>query len=146
MDIKETLKSIREDNTFSIGLLDILLLIAPGIAVIFVYQNSLFISLDWLKLILLSITITAPLVLLNTVLVPEFNDDGALKSNDLFGALTLSIWCTGILIFGTLVILYLFRQPFRNGAIFISVVEVALLIIASLRDRWKNRKLKRDHS
>lgn len=41
----------------------------PGILFIFVYKKDLFLKLDYIKLLLLSISLTLPLVLLNSILI-----------------------------------------------------------------------------
>jgi hypothetical protein len=55
-----------KSETFIFGILDILFLILPGVMVVFLYKPELFQSLDWIKLTLLSASITLPFTLVNT--------------------------------------------------------------------------------
>lgn len=146
MNIKNTLRMIREDRTFILILLDILFFIAPGIAAIFFYRSNLFTSLDvrsldWARLILLSITVTSPLVFWNTILVGTFLRDGTAESKDeLFVDFSMGILLTGLLIYAAIMVSYFWNRSFHEAAMFIAGVEIAVLFAAAIKDYRDSKK------
>ena len=123
------------DRAFIVGVLDILFLIAPGVAVVYYFNPILFASLDWVKLTLLSLAVTAPLSFVNTIFTVVL--EGVIKGNeiDLFGVLSFAINCTGVVIYITLGMSYFFAKSFHDSAMFLSIIEFALLIYSAFRAR-----------
>jgi hypothetical protein len=72
MKIQELFKMF-EDKKFWIMAFDILFIISPGFLLLFVFQEGLFRELDTLKLVILSISITGPLYVINILLGAFFS-------------------------------------------------------------------------
>lgn len=58
-----------KDQTLILSLFALLLLIAPGLTAIHVYSPSLIQNLDWVKLILVALCFTAPVVVFNSFII-----------------------------------------------------------------------------
>jgi hypothetical protein len=98
--MKDFVKWIKTDS-FVFTFLDVLCLVLPGSATIFVFAPDLFVSLDWVKLVLLSASIPLLFVIINLITVT----DEIVKENEkdgLFRALTVAILMTSFVFFGAL--------------------------------------------
>lgn len=73
----------------------IIFLLTPGILIIYVFLREVFLSLDTLKLLLLSMAITAPLSIINFFWKP----DALMKELGDFKSLVLSIFQTGLILY-----------------------------------------------
>ena len=124
--------AVVKDESFIISLITILFFIVPGTAVIFVFYVPLFQSLDWVRLILLSVAITSPLVATNTFVFLFFlrNTDNKDGSN-MFTAFFLSSFLSGWMLYAIVVVHYLFGRGLSEGAIVMGACNVLLLLIIS---------------
>lgn len=84
-------------------LLSILSVVLPGYAVIFVLDFNLFLQLDWVKLVLLSATITFPLIFVNTLAIPSIKEEDSGDQTILAHSFGLASVMTGCVYFATLV-------------------------------------------
>ncbi|MEY4602617.1 MAG: hypothetical protein RL292_558 [Candidatus Parcubacteria bacterium] len=115
-----------KSRTFMIGFFDLLFLILPGIMVIFLHRIDLFQSLDWIKLVLLSASIVAPLAFMNTLafqVVEKTNSD-----DGLFMDFSLGIILSGILVYIAVGLFYLLGKPLKSSILLISIIEGILFI------------------
>jgi hypothetical protein len=127
-------------KTTILVLLDIFFLILPGTACIYLLKPDLFISIDWIKLILLSASITAPFVLLNLLIVSvgeedQNNDDK--RTGSLFEVFTLATFLTGASIYILLGLFCLSGYPVKNVLIFGLCLEAVFLMNRLLMSRKK---------
>jgi hypothetical protein len=130
---------IVENESFILALFDLLFLILPGVAVIYVFNNPLIHSADWIKLILISGSLTIPLALINTFFLIPFTVSKQGNGNGLFLAFSLSLMVSGLILYSMIGVHYFFDRPLREGIYFVLVIEAILLIAAYL----KIRKLRR---
>lgn len=140
-DLKDI--KIVESEGFILTLFDFLFLILPGIAIIYIFSNELFVSADWIKIILISGAVTAPLVLINTFVLIVFNHSGKSEGgNSLFIYFSLSVILSGLILYTTIALHYLFGKSFRSGVYFTLVIEAILILLASIRLRKIRKELK----
>ena len=106
MDVlnKENLR----DSSFLFNLFGLLFLVLPGVATIFVFEKELFISLDWIKLIMLVTSITLPLALVNIVASLIFTNK---SSGDDSLDFSFGIIISGISVYLSLALSYLIKVP-----------------------------------
>ncbi len=107
-----------KDKDFWLILFDIIFLISPGILVLFTfYRNDIFISIDVLKLILLSISISGPLAMVNiaTIIVSTIDSKKSDKIN--FGIFTVGILSGGVVFYVSLLFYFtVLKLPFNSTA------------------------------
>ena len=118
--------------TFCIAIFDLILLITPGLFFFFIFFQNLFINLDLIKLVLLSISLNIPFVTINVFLVAANTNLSLLNSNkesELFDIISLSLLLTGYFMFLILFISYLFSFTARNTLFIIIGLESIALIL-----------------
>ena len=86
---------------FIIGLLAILFLIAPGLAFIYRFYPSLISELDWIKLVLLSVSLDFPATIICMILLilTLIKSKDGFEPSHLFLTFSLSIIGGGIIIY-----------------------------------------------
>ena len=119
-----------ESRTFVLAFLDFLFLVSPGVLIIFLYQRGLFVSLDWLRLVLLSISIMAPFVFLNILTFLTLTMDSTQKKQELFPTISLGIIVTGFFAYVVLGADYFSRVSFKWDVIILIIIEFIFLIAA----------------
>lgn len=134
MGIISDLKNVESDVL--IKLLDVVMLIVPGMAIIYRYNIHLIYSLDILKLLALSIAITLPLFF---VMFLSVSSIAALtyiktetKENDvsrLFDYIFLSLGATDIILYFGLLISYFHMFTFRSFVIGTLTVTFSVFIV-----------------
>lgn len=87
MDLKSSIQQVKKAESIFL-FFDILFLALSALGVIFFYDQALFISLDWVKLILLSACISAPLIFFNIIIISTIDDIKPREKDGLFFALT----------------------------------------------------------
>ncbi|MFA7151495.1 MAG: hypothetical protein WC113_01155 [Candidatus Paceibacterota bacterium] len=117
-----------KEKALLLFLLDVILLVAPGIAILFIFFRDIFLSLDWVKLILLSISITAPFTFLNMLLVPELDKDyDPNRKDEFFYGFSIAATITGLFFYMFLPFSYLYN--WGAGQLFQGLVTVELLFL-----------------
>ena len=140
MDLSKNSLKIATDRIFLIGFLDILFLALPGIALVYFFNLTLFLSLDWIKLVLLSMSAVTPFVLFNAISIVLLDDSPAHDDRALFFQISIGIFVTGIILYITLALSYFGNISFREAAIFVCVIETIIVAIAAYKDRARTRK------
>lgn len=121
-----------------------LLLILPGVGVLFLYDQNVFMQLDWIKLVLLGGAIMAPLVFFNVLILPEaFGELKTNKRDYLFFLISMSIIATSILVYYMAAISYLLGFGAQYCATAILGLEGVLLVIAEYNAWYKSRRRKK---
>jgi len=108
-------------------------LIAPGFLTIFYFDRSLFVNLEVIKLILLSILFAAPFVLINTffwVLIYA-TDEVTTDFDGLYFLIILGVFLTNIIFYCVLFFSYLIGLSFKT-AIFSLVGLESLIIVLGI--------------
>jgi hypothetical protein len=97
-------------KTLSILVLNLLLLIGPGVAILYLFNNTLFLQLDFPKLTLLSIAIISPLLVINFFFGLKKEETlSNMSEDDAYGNLTLSIFMSAFNIYLTIILKLLFK-------------------------------------
>ena len=115
------------EESFWVGLFALVFLIAPGLMIIFYFYPDLFLSIDTIKLILLSLAFTTPVVLINMFLFGKIMNK---KSNIAVDSI-FAIFLTSSIIYIGLFISYLFKLSFGNFIFLNIVLEIILIILIS---------------
>ncbi|HVM76678.1 MAG TPA: hypothetical protein VMU07_00820 [Candidatus Paceibacterota bacterium] len=128
---------------FLFAFFDLLLLIVPGAGIVFVFNPIAFESIDWIKLVLLSGAITAPLSFMNMIFLssldPRLNSK---NKNELFFQLSLSIVITTLILYALTASSYLFwGNSGRNFAIGLIIAETGLGLVAAIKDIFWGDKI-----
>ncbi len=126
------------NKTVILVLFDLFFLILPGMAVIYFVKPELLVSLDWIKLILLSATITAPFVISNSLALAILEGNKAQtqnKEDEFFMIFTLATFITGFVIYILLGVHYFFHSSLHYLVIFGTLLEMLLFVKALWVDR-----------
>ena len=99
-------------ETFGVAFIVILLLIAPGFTALFYFFRELFVSLETLKVIILSISIVTPFLVINSALFSqslEKDEDSPSKGaeENMFLSLTYSAVLSACIVYTALFFSYL---------------------------------------
>ncbi len=136
-----------KDKGFVITFLSVIFLILPGVLVLFLFERSLFINIDWVKLILLSAAITAPISFVNTLLITVIDDEDKPRQKDyLFDSFSVGIVLSSILICGLLFISYVLNATTKDFIFTLGVFEFFAALAAGVFEfskgfvRWLKRK------
>ncbi len=113
-----------KDDLFWFIFLDIIFLISPGFLVIFIFFRDIFLTLDTLKLILLVISITAPISFMITAILESPKDT---IKRDLFREFSLGICITGVILSFPVFLSWVLRYSF-NQFIFLTIAFGILII------------------
>lgn len=138
---KQTIHAV-QDRVFIVALFDIIFLILPGLTALFLYKNSLFQSLDWIKLILLSAAVTAPFAFVNTIIISASNEieEKERYDGDMFDTFSLGIILSGLLVYAVMALNYFWDKSLHSGIIFVVVIEMALFLWVIIKEYWIKAK------
>lgn len=128
-----------KDNLFILTLFNVLLFVAPGTAIISFFYPDFFQSLDWVRLILISVSIMAPLVIVNTFIMVPYGREKDNEENLLFASFFVANMFSALLLYMVIAVNYFWGRTLREGLIVIGVVEVALLFGAFLHIRFRKK-------
>ena len=126
-NFKDFIKSITEDY-FWLGLFDLMLLITPGFLLIFYFDRTLFMSLDTLKLILLSVAFVAPFALVNAFSLLSMREET--EKEAVVICFSLGIFYAAFSCFLALFISYLFKLAFIITIFMLLGLNIILVAIA----------------
>ncbi|MDO8496237.1 MAG: hypothetical protein Q7S43_02170 [bacterium] len=130
MDVlnKENLK----DSSFLFNLFGLLFLVLPGVATIFVFEKEIFISLDWIKLVMLVTSITLPLALINIIASVIFTNK---SSGDDSLNFSFGIMISGISVYLSLALSYFTKISLTSMLIIAVGIDVLVWVIL-----WRIKK------
>jgi hypothetical protein len=135
MSFLKELDHIKSDTAI-LSFLAVLLLVTPGTAFIFIYANKLFLELETIKLVLLSVSAISPFIVLNFFL-SAIDDPKATSYQNLI----LSILLSGITIYFTLVGCYFFKKDIFSAIKIIGLIEIFILVNAIYESRKRRQNL-----
>lgn len=131
-------------NIFGIVFISIILLITPGFTIIFYFFRELFINLDTLKLILLSISITTPLLIINFTLSTHLLETNKIHlskgEQSAFISFIVSIVISAMFVYIALLFSYFLELDFYTTfliGIGIQTLTVLLYIYAQMTIHFK---------
>lgn len=111
----------------SLGLLSLLFLVTPGFLTFFVFDKELFLKLDVIKLVILSLSTITPFIILNFFFLQQTEDPKNLKiSSSTY--LVLAIFISVLIIDLSLFIKFIFNY---HVAVFI-ILTILIQVIAFL--------------
>jgi len=125
---------------------DVLFLILPGVAMIFIFKRDLFTELDWLKLTLLSASIVAPLAFVNALLISSSENINLKEKDGFFQALSESLIVTGVALYTIPLVGYLFNAPLKSGLIVAAIYEAGFSARIIIKDEIKRRRERKSRS
>ena len=114
-----------EKRVFWIGLFNLIFLVAPGVLLFFICDRNLFLSLDIIKLILLSFSVATPFAFVQSAV---FGITQKSKTEDIMIDFTLGILVTSCGFYITFLFNYLLKLSFIE-TIFILIFIVFILAI-----------------
>lgn len=133
--MSEILKELKTLNEYHFVSLTIFLaaILSPGLLIIFHFKNELFFDLDTIKLLILAISISLP-ILFSGVLVVLF-----CTSEDFSSISSISSFVTLMSFYGTFTVSYFFEWTFKEfiGAYCIFMVGLTLITIV---ESWVMKK------
>lgn len=145
MNILSKIEKVTEES-FLFILFDGILLVSPGLMAIFYFYRETFLLLDTIKLILLSIAITLPIVCWNILLLLSVRyrwrliDRG--EKRFLFIALTGSLWLTNYFFGVGLFLTYLLKINFWFTIVYAEIgLTIIILIVNKMQKKKKNLDL-----
>jgi hypothetical protein len=127
-----------KSKTAVFAFLGILLLIAPGAAIIFIFNYNLFLSLDISKLILLSVAIISPLIVINFTLSANTNDIGSDKDSA-FAHFIFSIMISSVVIYVPLMMMYFSGSTLKATVHIISLIQLCFVVVG-VQEYLKRKK------
>ena len=128
-----------QSKTFLLSFFALLFLILPGVAIIFLFDESLFRSLDWVKLLLLSASITMPFALLNGFMEMERSE---LDNNQPIFFLNLvgGTIIAGLELYLVMSVTYLFELPIQSAFLFIFALLILQMLMLVVKKLSKNKQ------
>jgi hypothetical protein len=120
---------ILDSRNFLLGFFSTIFLILPGVLIIFLFDRNLFLELDWIKLILLSASITAPLVFLNFMIISYLDKVTLSDNKQSLAALAMSCIFTGFIILLSAVYGYFVRWTMGQVVILVCLANVFFNLI-----------------
>lgn len=129
-----------KDRAFILAAFAVIFLILPGITGIYLYLPDLLTSLDWVKLVLLSLSVTAPVSIINTMVIIGIAKRKKERDDDLFYDFILGSIITGITIYIALVIAYFSGFQTKGLSVLLATGEV--MIVFSVWNEWSKGKRK----
>lgn len=139
MSILSEIEKIR-DRHFILFFFDVLFIVLPGVAGIFLFKSDLFVSMDWIKLILLSASMTAPVAFFNTLLFAAAENIDLKEKDGFFYALSSSLIITGIGLYLLFILGHLNNsglKPLLGAIIFLEIIAT----IAAMHKERKHKKI-----
>lgn len=142
MNLMSFLKVIKKPDAILI-VLALIFLVSPGTVAFAVFNPPLFESLHWVKLLFLSIGITAPMLLSGMAIVT--GKIGFETRDDLFGMFLVSAIMSGLGMFMiTAAFIFIDRPPtLTEGILAASAYEIIFLTVVCFDDWRERRKLKK---
>ncbi len=127
--ISELIKEIKE-KTFWLTLFDLIFLIAPGVLLLFYFDRNLFLILDSIKVILLSISFIAPFIFIFVIMVPVMP---VIKNKDnIFISFTIAIFLTNFNVCLMLFTSYLFKFSFIKSIFTLIIFQIISIICVGI--------------
>ena len=121
--IKE-IKALTYNQTTG-AIMAFLSVVSPGVLLIYLYNPELFASLETLKLILFSVSLSLPIVFLNIPVAEIANTD----DNNIFEKLSLAFFLSIIIFYTAILIAYAFSLIFSD---FLITLVITQALIATL--------------
>jgi len=141
MNLSKIIESIKSRDTL-FSLLGFIFLVAPGVTVIFLFDRDLFLSLDWIKLILLSVSIVVPVAFFNTLFLMSWDNVKPHEKEGLFKSFIIATLITGLLIDSTAFVGFWFEKPMWWSIKMLIVFECLFVLGALYKERKVRRKKK----
>ncbi|MFZ2763744.1 MAG: hypothetical protein WAX80_01760 [Minisyncoccia bacterium] len=133
--VKEAI-SLFKDRVSLIIFFDLLFMALPGVLVVFNFDKDLFMSIDWVKLILLATSITLPVSFVDTIFILGIMEKKISKEEGLFFAFSIGSILAGLTFFVALLIQEL-NLPYSHNFITL-VILINIIIIFCV---WINERL-----
>lgn len=130
---------VLESKTFLLSFFALLFLILPGVATVFVFDESLFRSLEWIKIVLFSASITMPFALLNGFMEMKRSELDKYETNfflDLVGGTILA----GLELYLVMGVTYLFELPIQATFLFLFGLLIVQLVMLLAKEKFSKNK------
>lgn len=138
--MSQSLADLINPKKIASALFNIVFIIVPGFAIIFVYYRDLFISLEIFKLLLLSMTFSAPFILINFFVTQE---GSKINESRVSPKLTLPIFAGALVVYLSLIIAKLFHFNLKYFLIITVCIEfIAILILWGYAKWLKHEEIK----
>lgn len=128
-----------QSRTVVLTFFNLLFLVTPGVALIFLLANDVFYTLDWVKLMLVSVMITTPFAFWNTVLFFTSEDGSDNNESHFFASYSIGITVTALMVYAATGIAYTFQRTiFEMYMAMVGIELIALMYLAG-KD-WLKKK------
>ena len=143
MNVRVLVQEVRKKE-FLFAFFDFLLIMLPGAGILYVFERATFLSVDWIKLLLLSGAMMAPLVFFNILVMTAWDDEPLPKNKDtLFFYLTVSCMISSLLLYVAALVSYLWQgTSVRYFIVFAVGLEAGITVIAVIKE-WLRKKRKK---
>jgi hypothetical protein len=131
MDIIDQAKKL-EAQHFVMSILGFVGVISPGFLILFIFKRDLFISLDVLKLILLSVSLSLPIVWCNFSLWAALSGDSEGAKSGTAGTLVMALLISSVVVYLPLVVTFLWGLGLHTYVWILVVLEIILAVTAIL--------------
>jgi hypothetical protein len=130
--------------------LDLLFLIVPGFLIWFYFYPDIFIKLDTIKLVLLSVAIILPFFIVNLIcifalMMSSPRSDKKFDVNDEIVGYTFSIICSNIIIYTIFLLGYFLKLKFKEALIVDIIIEIVIVLVTIIFLLKKSFKKKTSH-
>ena len=96
---------------------------------LFYFYPDIFLSLDTVKLILISISSTFPFILVNLIFILILIRNGKATNEDTFYCFSVGIFLTTLVFYIDLFVSFLLKLSFRNFIFLASGIEIGLMVL-----------------
>lgn len=150
-NFEKILKTVKT-TSFLLVLFDIIFITVPGATVIFLYNKNLFIDLELFKLLILSASVTTPLIFLFSIFSGIRYEHAVRQSeNDFFYDFSFSSIIVGLMVYASLLVNYLLFYFYKikidfsiKNFIFIILLFTILTVIINvweiIEEYYKTKK------
>jgi hypothetical protein len=130
---------ILKDRAFVLGLFTLFFLISPGIACLYLYFPHYIVELDAVKLILLSMTCTMPLAVINAFVIGICDGRKKEKNDDLFYDFVSGTIFGGILLYLSVIGSYVAELPPMQLSMVVVILELLFIGVIWMESRTRAR-------
>ena len=137
-EMSELIREIKSLSSHQViySLAFITAIISPGLLIIFTYKRELFLTLDIFKLLLLSVSLSVP-ILICTLLMAAYDSDGQCFNKTSFFGCFICL----VVVYPILFLCYFMQLPFSQFAAMLVIFCLSILFL-TWRDKTRAQKKK----
>ena len=110
--------------------------VSPGLLIMFLYKPELVSSLETIKLIIFSISLSLPVVIINMIPSSYVSNEKDTFSDDILIALFLS----AVALYPSILISYIYNFSFTKFLFALLIMQAALIVLVIIDEKYDKKK------